>query len=307
MKIKSNNGYSNTNQEQYPPTPDSAESQSHGPWKVTTTPGLERLTRIHLRYWKLRSVFDRKVSNIKFSYMKLLQRVYNASPSLAFILSEPAQLLRRTIPHIAGRKKNFTMYGINTGEPSSQDEVFRPVILVHGDKANQGCWTQLGKALMKDGGGDVYTLNLPANLEDRPEALLDKIKEVAQKTPKGQPLCIDLVGHSRGVETIIEALSQLPENIYVNCCYLLGLPEDNINMHFDAFSKAKEKKNEIVQFHGRYDLLEDYNAFSPDANLDGSNDVHVAECGHMGLLSNRKVIKKIVEKRKQSLQQAKKI
>ncbi|GAA4650084.1 hypothetical protein GCM10023116_23670 [Kistimonas scapharcae] len=199
------------------------------------------------------------------------------------------------------------MYGINTGEPSSQDEVFRPVILVHGDKANQGCWTQLGKALMKDGGGDVYTLNLPANLEDRPEALLDKIKEVAQKTPKGQPLCIDLVGHSRGVETIIEALSQLPENIYVNCCYLLGLPEDNINMHFDAFSKAKEKKNEIVQFHGRYDLLEDYNAFSPDANLDGSNDVHVAECGHMGLLSNRKVIKKIVEKRKQSLQQAKKI
>lgn len=127
---------------------------------------------------------------------------YTAHAVFATILFEFIECLKYTGRFLLAYKPHFSFYGLNPKKLTKEQKEYDPVILLHGNYANQSTWLSLASKLAKNYKGPVFTINLDnGNYTQRDfdiiETTISNIKQLYNFDDPNQVIT-HIVGFSRG-------------------------------------------------------------------------------------------------------------
>ncbi|WP_420422494.1 esterase/lipase family protein [Simkania sp.] len=220
--------------------------------------------------------------------------------ALAAILAETRSALFMGYWLSSGKEKTFQHYGLNPTTLTEEQKGKPAILLLHGKGSNQAVWVELAKTLQEKGIPNVFTLNShdgELTDEDIPlfEAKLEEIRQLyGEKIPR-----VIVIGHSRGAEFSLYA-GLPPDTFKLDEGYCTQLkqweafrPEIHMMIRLGSPLLSEERDqlpedmlSKIYEIDGLRDLI------IPDRS---SNPYYQADCGHVELLHNQEVHKKIVQ------------
>ena len=265
---------------------------------------------------------------------------YFAIDILTKLFSEPLAFLKNIPDYFSGFGE-ITAHAMNPAQPPEKIKVTQetpnPLLLVHGDASNAGCWMSLGQSLHNAQLEPVFTVQLPGRRSGRAArtgALIDKIQTIVERYDTSEhELTIDLIAHSFGVNTIAIALEEFYNLNYEKYedflkttnfkhCYYIGLCEPIYidqgvrSESHDRIERFQARANRLryfspmnrepITYHhisGRYDLFTgDFAAWTPYDNLSPWNpeDDITVDCGHIGILHDQKAHQALIHKLKKA-------
>lgn len=219
---------------------------------------------------------------------------------VAALLAETRSALFTGYWSLSGKEKTFQYYDLNPTILTTEEKEKPAILMLHGKGSNQSVWVELAKTFQKDGVPNVFTLNShDGELTDEDIPLFEaKLEEITclydGKTPE-----VIVIGHSRGAEFSLFAGLQ-PDTFKLEEGYCTQLKKwegfrPEIRMMIRLGSPMLQEEREaltdemqakIYEIDGLRDLI------IPDRSLD---PYYQADCGHVELLYNQDVHKKIVE------------
>lgn len=220
--------------------------------------------------------------------------------TLAALLAEPGSNFYLMKWFRLGKQKQFHFFGLNPTTISEENRKLPVVLLLHGKGVNQSAWIELARFFQNEGVGNVFTLNSHKGEltgEDIPlfEAKLEEISRLyGDKIPE-----VIVVGHSRGAEFSLYA-GLPPHTFKLEKGYCIQLqkwemfrPEIKMMIRLGSPLLPQEWKQLTEEMRGKiYEIDGLLDLIIPNRSL---NPFYQADCGHLGLLYNREVHKKIVE------------
>lgn len=222
----------------------------------------------------------------------------------ASLLSEPVVTLKSSFIYLIGLVTPFRFFGLNPKKIKKEQASKNAILLLPGNYHNQSAFLCLAKHLKNKGLGPIYTVNLNSGpLTEKDRAILEeKIFEIERQYARYQKKpTIDLVGHSRGAEMAfcmgmerknwkidqgVLTIDAGPKSLKIGKVIRLGLSTS------PKYRKkvAKEYLESIYEIDAAWDLICKKDEISDQR----ASHRYLASCGHLGLLYDKNVLKKVI-------------
>lgn len=222
---------------------------------------------------------------------------YEAHAVFATILFEFTECLKYTLRFLLAYKPHFSFYGLNPKKLRPEQKDYDPIILLHGNYANQSTWLSLASKLAKNYKGPVFTLNLDNGDYtqrdfDTIDTTLSNIKKLYNfDDPNG--VVTHIIGFSRGAGIARymsfdkSQVSVMNGDVYkVKDDYITYRPDVGRVIMIGSGSKPPfydidpEVADKFRYIHGTKDLL-----WTKNVELQDEHRVDV-ESGHAGLVNH---------------------
>lgn len=210
--------------------------------------------------------------------------------------------------------QGFVNAGVRTGEPSGDQSLDTPVLLVHGYGHNSSAWFMLRKALHRAGFTSVHTLNYNSLVHDVPEiarTLSDRVEMLRGLTGSDK---VNLVGHSLGGVVARWYVQEMEGDLKVNTAITLASPHKGTLAAFVPPGRtARECRPNSwvmrrlndgvlpthvrwVAFYGDSDaLVQPIGSGRIDVPALNARNVLIPGMGHMAMLMSGDVVNQVVE------------
>lgn len=261
--------------------------------------------------YKIKSLFE-VTNDLYIKWIRKLVKyfmkydLYMVAAVLPTLLAEPISAVRAAFLRFFGLKRNFNWYGCNPKSLHPEQAHVNPVLLIHGDFDQQSSWIKFAKELQK-AGIPAFTINLPSRkFTSKDKDILEKkwteIEKVYLEAGRGD-VKIHVAGHSRGStlammmgfqnqawkvgsegELIVEGHDNHRPNIG-SIAMLGGYLDTPDKNEWASQAGIKPRIHEIL---GTHDIFLDVDTnFVPERRS-------LFECGHLNLLLNEEVHKKLI-------------